>query len=298
MPQLIERSFHVAKKVRTETGISKNPVSISYAAVELAKKIFGALEGKTVLIVGAGEMSELAAKHLMANGVKDIYVSNRTYSRAEELAKTFNGQAISFSLLKENLELMDIIITSTGAPHFIFHKEEIQKTLHKRKNKPLFFIDIAVPRDVEPAVDKCKDIYVYDIDDLQMLVNANILERKREARYAEEIIEKYVDRFWAKMNSLHIVPTIAELTKKCEDIRRQELEKGFSKLSHFSEADRNMINSMTGAMIKKILHNPINVLRKEADSSNASEFVDVTKKLFNLNGHDLSQKEKVEGKEK
>ena len=299
LPHLIERSFHVAKKIRTETGIAKNPVSISFAAVELAKKIFGSLEGKTVLLVGAGEMSELAAKHLLASGVKNIYVSNRTYSRAEEMAKIFDGQVMSFSTLKENLQLMDIIITSTGAPHFVFHKEDIQKTLYKRKNRPLFFIDIAVPRNVDPAVNKCNDVYVYDIDDLEMLVSANILERQKEARYAEDLIEKHVESFWIKMNSLHIVPTIVELTQKCEDIRQIELKKAFAKLSHLSEEDRNVINCMTSAMLKKVLHNPIYVLRKEIDSTNISHYIPTIKKLFNLNGdNEISSENKSIGNKK
>ena len=297
LPHLIERSFHVAKKIRNETGIGKNPVSISFAAVELAKKIFGSLEGKTVLLVGAGEMSELAAKHLLSNGVKNIYVSNRTYSRAEEMAKIFGGQVINFSTLKENLQLMDIIITSTAAPHFVFHKEDIQRTLHKRKNSPLFFIDIAVPRNVDPSVNKCDDVYVYDIDDLEMLVNANILERQKEARYAEDLIDRYVEQFWIKMHSLHAMPTIVELTKKCENIRRQEINKAFSKLSHLSEEDRNVINSMTTAMLKKVLHNPLYFLKKEIDSANISHYIPIIKKLFNLDGQpEGSTKNKREDK--
>lgn len=289
LPHLIERSFHVAKKIRTETGISKNPVSVSFAAIELAKKIFGTLEDKTVLLVGAGEMSELAARHLMSNGVKSIYVANRTYQKAEELANLFGGQAVSFSTLKDNLELMDIIITSTAAPHYIFHKEEIQKTLHQRKNRPLFFIDIAVPRNVDPSVNNCNDVYVYDIDDLEMLVNANILERQKEARYAEELIEKYVERFWLNLNSLNVVPTIASLNKKCEDIRQRELKKAFGKLSHLSAADREVIESMTTAILKKVLHHPITLLRSENNSTAIVNYIKMTIKLFALDGqHEIN----------
>ncbi|MEW6381088.1 MAG: glutamyl-tRNA reductase [bacterium] len=281
---LVEKSFHVAKKIRTETGICKNAVSISFAAVELAKKIFDKIEGKSVLLVGAGEMSELAARHLLSNGVKDIYVANRTHSRAEELALQFNGQVIPFASLKENLELMDIIITSTSAPHFVFHKEEIQKTLHRRKNRPLFFIDIAVPRNVDPSVSKCADVYVYDIDDLQMVVNSNLLERQKEAKYAEAIVERSVERFWDKMSSENVVPTIVELTQKVEAIRQQELKKAFSKLPNLSDADREVINCLALAITKKVLHDPICMLRKKSSSSNTSHYIQTAKELFNLDG--------------
>ena len=285
LTDLLEKSFHVAKKIRTETGICKNAVSISFAAVELAKKIFDKIEGKTVLLVGAGEMSELAAKHLLVNGVKNIYVANRTHSRAEELARQFNGQVISFASLKENLELMDIIITSTSAPHFVFHKEEIQKTLHRRKNRPLFFIDIAVPRNVDPAVNKCADVYVYDIDDLQMVVNSNLLERQKEAKYAESIVERHVEQFWDKVNSANVIPTIVELTKKFEDIRQQELKKAFSKLPDLSEADREVINCLASAITKKVLHDPICLLRKKSNCSNTGHYIETAKELFNLDGY-------------
>ena len=285
LTDLLERSFHVAKKIRTETGICKNAVSISFAAVELAKKIFDKIEGKTVLLVGAGEMSELAARHLLVNGVKNIYVANRTHSRAEELARQFNGQVISFASLKESLEMMDIIITSTSAPHFVFHKEDIQKTLHRRKNRPLFFIDIAVPRNVDPAVNKCADVYVYDIDDLQMVVNSNLLERQKEAKYAEAIVDRHVEQFWDKVNSANVVPTIIELTKKFEDIRQQELKKAFSKLPNLSEADREVINCLASAITKKVLHDPICFLRRKSNSANTGHYIETAKELFNLDGY-------------
>jgi glutamyl-tRNA reductase len=285
LTDLLEKSFHVAKKIRTETGICRNAVSISFAAVELAKKIFDKIEGKTVLLVGAGEMSELAARHLLVNGVKNIYVANRTHSRAEELARQFDGQVIPFASLRENLEMMDIIITSTSAPHFVFHKEEIQKTLHRRKNRPLFFIDIAVPRNVDPAVTKCADVYVYDIDDLQLVVNSNLLERQKEAKYAETIVERYVEQFWDKVNSANVVPTIVELTKKFEDIRLQELKKAFSKLPNLSEADREVINCLASAITKKVLHDPICLLKKKSNCSNTSHYIETAKELFNLDGY-------------
>jgi len=285
LTDLLEKSFHVAKKIRTETGICKNAVSISFAAVELAKKIFDKIEGKTVLLVGAGEMSELAAKHLLVNGVKSIYVANRTQSRAEELARQFNGQVISFASLKENLEMMDIIITSTSAPHFVFHKEDIQKTLHRRKNRPLFFIDIAVPRNVDPAVNKCADVYVYDIDDLKVVVNSNLLERQKEAKYAEAIVDRHVEQFWDKVNSASVIPTIVELTKKFEDIQQQELKKAFSKLPNLSEADREVINCLASAITKKVLHDPICLLRKKSNCSNTGHYIETAKELFNLDGY-------------
>ncbi|MCL6582905.1 MAG: glutamyl-tRNA reductase [bacterium] len=284
LTELVERSFHVAKKIRTETGICKNAVSISFAAVELAKKIFDKIEGKSVLLVGAGEMSELAARHLLSNGVTNIYVANRTHERAEELARQFNGQVLPFASVKENLELMDIIITSTSAPHFLFNKEEVQKTLHRRKNRPLFFIDIAVPRNVDPAVSKCSDVYVYDIDDLQMVVNSNLLERQKEAKYAETIVERFVEQFWEKLNSRNVVPTIVELTQKFEAIRQQELKKAFSKLPNLSDAEREVISCLASAITKKMLHDPICLLKKKSNCSNTAYYIQAAKELFNLDG--------------
>src|SRR5215475_12252246 len=189
LDQLLTRAFAVAKRVRTETAVGSSSVSVASVAVELAKKIFGSLQGKSVYLVGAGKMSELAARHLLAHGAASIFVANRTYDRAIRLAHKFNGQAIEFSRLYDTCEKADIVITSTGAPHFIFRPEHGEHFLAKRRNRPMFFIDIAVPRDVDPEMNRLDGIFVYDIDDLQQVVTSHISDRKVEADRAERIIQ-------------------------------------------------------------------------------------------------------------
>jgi len=203
---LFHKSFNVAKCIRSETGIAKNAVSISFAAVELARKIFGSLESRRAMIIGAGEMSELVARHLLSNGIKSIYVVNRTVSKAEELAKEFEGIVVPYETIEENLYLADIVITSTGAPHFILGKKEIEYTIAKRKNDPLFLIDIAVPRDLDPEINKVNDVYLYDIDDLDSVIQANLAERKKEAVQAQEIIDKEIDNVVSWLSGRDVVP--------------------------------------------------------------------------------------------
>src|ERR1700722_14676597 len=208
LDQLFTRAFAVAKRVRSETEVGSSSVSIASVAVELAKKIFGSLQGKNVFIVGAGKMSELAARHLMAHGCASIFVANRTYDRAIGLAGKFNGQAIKFDDLYENCGRADIVITSTGAPHAIFRREHGELFLARRKNRPMFFIDIAVPRDVDPEMNKVDGIFVYDIDDLQQAVSAHVADRRKEAERAEFIVDSEVERFQARLQTLDVVPTI------------------------------------------------------------------------------------------
>ena len=189
---LLTRAFAVAKRVRTETAVGSSAVSVASVAVELAKKIFGSLNGKHVYLVGAGKMSELAARHLLAHGAASIFVANRTYDRAIRLAQKFDGQAIEFSRLYDTCDNGDIVITSTGAPHAIFRREHGELFLSRRKNRPMFFIDIAVPRDVDPEMNKVDGIFVYDIDDLQQAVSSHVADRKKEAERAADIIESEV----------------------------------------------------------------------------------------------------------
>ncbi|MCU1307711.1 MAG: glutamyl-tRNA reductase, partial [Acidobacteriaceae bacterium] len=211
MDALLSRAFAVAKRVRTETSVGSSAVSVASVAVDLAKKIFGSLQGKQVYLVGAGKMSEIAARHLIANGAGAIFVANRTHERAVELARKFNGDAIRFEQLYEMASEADIVITSTGAPHHIFRREHGEMFLQRRKNKPMFFIDIAVPRDVDPAVNELDGIFVYDIDDLQSVVTSHVADRQREASRAEEIINFEVQRFLERLDTLDVVPTIVSL---------------------------------------------------------------------------------------
>jgi len=280
--QLFEKAFNVAKKVREETGIAESAVSISSAAVELARKIFDNLENHTVMLVGTGEMAELAARHLMAYGLKTVYVASRTYERAAGLAKILNGSALDFAKFKEELHRADIVISSTAAPSFIIHKEMVEAALHKRKNRPMFLIDIAVPRDIAPEVNDLENVYLYDIDDLQSVVDANVKERQKEAEMAMEIIHSEVVKFNSWIESRDAVPTIVELRKHSEEIRRKELDKTWKRLSHLSQEDKNAIEQMTLSIINKILHKPTVNLKEKTRTTEGQAYLKAIRDLFHL----------------
>ena len=280
--QLFEKAFSIAKKVREETGIAERSVSISSAAVELAQKIFDDLENHTVMLVGTGEMAELAAKHLISYGVKTIYVTSRTYERAANLARTLNGSALNFEAFKNELHRADIVITSTSAPNFIIKKEIVEKAIHERKNKPIFFIDIAVPRDIEPDVNDLENVYLYDIDDLQVVVSANIKEREKEAENAMNFISQEVTKFNNWVGALDAVPTIVEIRKKAENIRKQEVEKTLKKISHLSEDEKQLLRQMSSSMINKILHKPTIKLKQKTQSEDGHVYLKAIRHLFHL----------------
>ncbi|MCH2389414.1 MAG: glutamyl-tRNA reductase [Nitrospinales bacterium] len=280
--QLFEKAFSIAKKVREETGIAERSVSISSAAVELAQKIFDDLENRTVMLVGTGEMAELAAKHLISYGVKTVYVTSRTYDRAANLARTLNGSALDFEAFKNELHRADIVITSTSAPNFIIKKEMVEKAIHERKNKPIFFIDIAVPRDIEPDVNDLENIYLYDIDDLHVVVSANMKEREKEADNAMNFISQEVTKFNNWVGTLDAVPTIVEIRKKAENIRMQEVEKTLKKISHLSEDDKKLLRQMSSSMVNKILHKPTIKLKQKTQSEDGHVYLKAIRHLFHL----------------
>jgi glutamyl-tRNA reductase len=288
MDALLSRSFAVAKRVRTETSVGSSAVSVASIAVDLAKKIFGSLEGKHVYLIGAGKMSEIAARHLIAHGAGAIFVANRTHERAVELAKKFNGSAIRFEQLYDVAAEADIVITSTGAPHHIFRREHGEMFLHRRKNKPMFFIDIAVPRDVDPAVNELDGIFVYDIDDLQSVVTSNVADRQREAARAEEIINVEVQRFLERLDTLDVVPTIVSLQDHVETIRQAEIDKARGRLGKLSPEQELAVESLTRGIVNKILHTPITALKSAAKDAKqkdpeATTIIELVRKLFNLN---------------
>ena len=280
--QLFKKAFSIAKKVREETGIAERSVSISSAAVELAQKIFDDLENRTVMLVGTGEMAELAAKHLISYGVKTVYVTSRTYDRAANLARTLNGSALDFEAFKNELHRADIVITSTSAPNFIIKKEMVEKAIHERKNKPIFFIDIAVPRDIEPDVNDLENIYLYDIDDLHVVVSANMKEREKEADNAMNFISQEVTKFNNWVGTLDAVPTIVEIRKKAENIRMQEVEKTLKKISHLSEDDKKLLRQMSSSMVNKILHKPTIKLKQKTQSEDGHVYLKAIRHLFHL----------------
>ncbi len=280
---LLTRSFAVAKRVRNETAVATSAVSIASVAVDLAKKIFGDLQGKSVYLVGAGKMCELAARHLLAHGAKQIYVANRTYERAALLAKKFNGQAVPFEKLYDTVPNADIVISSTGAPHTIFHKEHGEKFLHQRRNRPMFFIDIAVPRDIDPELNKLDGIFVYDIDDLQQVVSSHIADRKTEADRAEAIVQLEVDKFESRLQTLDVVPTIVSLQEHLETVRQAEIDRVRGRLGTLTPEQELAVEALSRGIINKIMHTPITTLKSAArESSEVTTVVDLVRKLFGL----------------
>jgi glutamyl-tRNA reductase len=287
--RLMHRAFHTAKRVRTETGISESAVSISYAAVELAKKIFYGLEGKKVLLIGAGEMAELAARHMMGQGVESLYVANRSFDRALQLAELFRGKAILLEEITHYLLETDIVITSTGAKNFIITHDQVRKSLRERKNRPLFFIDIAVPRDVEPTVNDLANAYVYDIDDLTAIVEENSAQRRDEAIKAERIIQEEIIRFEAWLKTLEVVPTIIALKERTEALRKAEMERSVSALGQLTESQIHAIEALTVSLADKIINDPILMLKSKAGKSGRDLYLDVARKLFNLDADEQTR---------
>ena len=284
--RLMHRAFHVAKRVKTETGISEAAVSISFAAVELAKKIYYGLEGKKVLLVGAGEMAELAARHLMGNGIESLIVANRSFNKAVQIADLFKGKAVFFEEIETYLLEVDIVITSTSSTDFVISYDMVRNSLRKRRNHPIFFIDIAVPRDVEPRVNNLENVYLYDIDELKQVVEENIIQRKGEALKAERIVQEEVIRFEKWLNTLDVVPTITALKDKIESIRRNEIERSLPVLGELTPSQIKAIEVLTASLADKIMNDPIVVLKGKADGKSRDVYLDITRKLFNLDKDD------------
>jgi glutamyl-tRNA reductase len=287
--RLMHRSFSVAKRVRTQTGIGDHAVSISYAAVELGRKIFGELEGKAVLLIGAGEMAELAVEHLVNNRAHPIFVANRTFERGLELAEGFKGTAIRFEEVRDYLKQVDIVISSTGAPKYVLVRADFKGLMRARKNNPLFFIDIAVPRDIDPEINRINNVYVYDIDDLKSAIEENLEERQQEALRGERIVDEGVIQFRRWLQCLDVVPTIVDLRDKVEEIRQRELKKTFASLRSVSEEGRVAIDRLTAALVNKILHNPTVFLKQSGHKKDKSLYVDITRRLFNLDEQSESE---------
>ena len=280
--RLMHRAFHVAKRIRTETGISDAAVSISYAAVALAKKIFYDLSGKKVLLIGAGEMAELAAGYLMSHGPGSIVVANRTFARAVQIAEAFNGSPVSFDEVESQLIDVDIVISSTASTGYVVKHDQLKKLLRKRRNRPLFFIDIAVPRDVDPKVNDLENIYVYDIDDLKGIVEVNKTQRRQEAVKAERIIQEEVIKFDKWLKTLEVVPTIISLKEKAEAIRQVEIKKSLPGLGGLNTMQMEAIEAMTFSITEKIINDPILFLKRKANRATKDRYIDITRNLFNL----------------
>jgi glutamyl-tRNA reductase len=287
---LLSRAFAVAKRVRTETAIGSSSVSVASVAVNLAEKIFGSLKNKTVYLVGAGKMAELAARQFLARGAGKILISNRSYERAVDLAETLGGRAISFDQLYQAAEQADIILTSTGSAEPVFRKEHAEVLSNRRRGRPVFFIDIAVPRNVASEVNRLEGMFVYDIDDLQSVASNNTAERQKEAERAERIVELEVERFALRIKSLEVVPTILSLQEYCETIRQAEIDRIRGRLGTITLEQEAAIDAMTRGIINKLLHTPITTLKSSAAEPEAATIHEMIRRIFNLKGNSNSGK--------
>ncbi len=279
---VLTRAFTVAKRVRSETDIGRSAVSVSYAAIELAKQIFGNLRSKTILLIGAGKMSELAARHLHRAGCERILVTNRTRARAEEMAALVEGQVIDYDAFPVRLPEMDIVITSSGAPDYILTKSDLQQVLRKRQNRPVFLIDIAVPRNVDPAVDELENVYLYDIDDLGREVEANRLARQKEAGQAEQIIEEEIERLFARMKAREVAPVIVSLQQHLDELGRAELERVRAKLGALTPQQEEALAAYTRGLLNKIAHGPLTEIRRAANQPEGDRVLSLIRRMFRL----------------
>ncbi len=280
--RLCHSAFFVAKRVRTETGIGSRAVSISYVAVELAKRIFDNLSRRTVMLIGSGEMAELAARNLIKAGIGELIIASRTLKNASALSEKLNGKPIRFEEIFYNLRDVDIVITATGSPDFIIRAHHVREALKLRNNEPMFMIDIAVPRDIDPRVGELADVYLYDIDDLKNVLDENLKTRRHSAEKAEDIVLEVEKGFQAWINSLKVVPAIIDLKKRFEQIKKSEVERALAKLDNYSDREKDVIVVMASRIIGKILHSPLTNLKKEASTSRGALYVDSVKKLFEL----------------
>jgi glutamyl-tRNA reductase len=286
--RLMKKAISVAKRVRSETKIAENAVSISFAAVELAKKIFADLSDKVFMLLGAGEMAELAARHLMSNGVKEVIVANRSFERACDLSKEFSGRPVTLDDFLREMLHSDIVICSTGAPNYILMKDQMQKVMKERKQRPVFLIDISVPRNIDPKINNLDNVYLYNIDDLQGIVDTNMFERKKEAEKAEKIIEEEIEPFLKWLSSLDSVPTIVALREKAEDIKKEEFEKLMNRFPEMEDKQKKAIECMASAIINKLIHPPTKALKEDPEDKDL--MIAIIKKLYGINGEEKKDK--------
>jgi glutamyl-tRNA reductase len=278
--KLMKKSISVAKRVRTETRIAESAVNISSAAVDLARKIFTHLEEKSVLLLGAGDMAELAAKHLMSGGVRDVTVANRTYETGCALAEQMGGRAVEFAVFPGEMERSDIVICSTGAPEYVVKKELMHDVMKARKQKPVFIIDISVPRNIDPEINRLENVYLYDVDDLRSVADAGLEERKKEAAKGESIVTEEVETFLRWRASLDAVPTIVALREKAEAVKREELGKAFTKVPDLGEKERKLVEQVATSIVNKLIHPPTAALKQDAEDKD--ELVATIKRLYGI----------------
>lgn len=281
--QVFEQTMRVGKKVRTDTGIGEHAVSVPYAAVELAKKIFGDLHGLQVLLLGAGEMGELTAEHLHQQNVRQVFVANRSHDKALELARRFDGQAVLFDAIEGHLAQCDIVIASTAAPHYVLEPEHVTRALDSRRMRNLFLIDLSVPRNINPSVSEIDGAYLYNIDDLQSVADTNLELRQKKAVAAEQIVVREVESFRKRLLAQDAVPTILELHERLETIRSAELEKCLRRMGPMTPEQRSAVEQFSTQMVNKILHYPILQLKETEQEPQERESLRRTiRKMFGL----------------
>lgn len=280
LEQLFQRAFAIAKKVRSQTHIGEGKVSISSVAVDLAASIFSDLAGKTVMIIGSGEMGELTLRHLIGRGVSSVIIANRSIERAAQLAEEFHGEAVALADLDRHLHRADIVISSTSAKEFVLHKEHFVMALKQRSRRPVFVIDIAVPRDVDPEVGSLDNVYLYDVDDLQKVADANMKARREEIAHSIELVEQGVEQFMRWMNSLAAEPTIVSMTREADAIRERELAKTFANLPDLTDKQREEIEALARRITKSMLHRPISQLKQEVAKDDAQPVLHLVRRLF------------------
>jgi glutamyl-tRNA reductase len=282
LDHLLQQGFSAAKQVRTDTGIARNAVSIAFAAVELARKIFGELTGRSVLVVGAGKMADLATKHLVANGIERILVTSRNVSRASTFARRYGGDAVEWENAWKLLEEVDVVVAGTAAPGTVLHRDDVRQAVRARRSRPLFIIDIAVPRDVEPAVNELPNVYLYDIDDLQGVIDDNLGDRRRAAVEARRMVDAHVRSFRHWQRSLGITPTIVALRSNLLDVGRREIDRFHRKFGEMTPEQAQAVEELTRAVIQKILHPPIRQLKKLADRGDADRYAALYRDIFGI----------------
>jgi glutamyl-tRNA reductase len=283
---LLQHGLAAAKRIRTETGISRHAVSVAFAAVVLARKIFGELRGRSVLLLGAGKMTELAARHLTSSGVARVVVVNRTYDAAVLLAGRLNGEAVNWDDAVSQLAHVDVVVTGTAAPEPVVKVEHVQRAMRARRNRPLFFIDLAVPRDVEPEVNDLDNVYLYDIDDLQGVVDTNLEERKKEAEKAGVLIDREVELFERWRQSLEVAPTIQALRESLHDLRRREIDRFRRRIGPLDPKQEGAVDALTHAIVQKILHLPIRHLKASAEAGRAAGCASLYREIFPIGSRD------------
>ncbi len=282
LESVLTRAFSVAKRVRTETEIGQSAVSVSYAAVELARQIFGSLKGKRAILVGAGKMSELAARHLQRSGVSEILVTNRSPQRAQQMAEIFHGRVVDYTTFVNALPEVDVLIASSGAPHYILHKEDMKRVIGARRNRPMFLIDIAVPRNIEPSVNELDNVFLYDIDDLQKAVEENRRGRQEEAVAAERIVDDEVERMITRLRARELTPTIVALQQQLEGVRAAEIERVRGKLGPLTPQQEEAIEALTRGIINKVAHGPISEIRRVVNEPEGPSAIEAIRRMFRL----------------